>query len=65
MSIIVELVPIPRYPFSSVLLLNLFSSPCKGIPGNENKFNNNTDIKGDRGMRTSSTIILMKRDTGG
>jgi hypothetical protein len=73
-SIIVVLVLIPRYPFTSVLLLNLFSSPgipwhqyycctCsphrKGRPGNENKFNNNTDVKGYRGMRTSSTIILM------
>jgi hypothetical protein len=44
MSIIVELVLIPRSP---------------GRPGDENKFNNNTDVKGDRGMRTSSTIILM------
>jgi hypothetical protein len=42
MSIIVELVLIPRW-----------------IPGDENKFNNNTDVKGYRGMRTSSTIILI------
>jgi hypothetical protein len=65
-SIIVVLVLIPRYPFTSVLLLYLFSSP--GIPlhqyysltcWDENKFNNNTDVKGYRGMRTSSTIILM------
>jgi hypothetical protein len=95
-SIIVELVLIPRYPFTSVLLLNLFSFP--GIPWHQyycctcshppvslhisiivvlvliprypftsvlfvylvfNKFNNNTDVKGYRGMRTSTTIILM------
>jgi hypothetical protein len=53
-SIIVELVLILWSPFTSVLLLNLFSSP-----GNPNKFNNNTDVKGDQGVRTSSTIILM------
>jgi hypothetical protein len=64
-SIIVELVLISRSPFTSVLLLYLFSSPGLTLhqyycwPGEENKFNNNTDVKGDRGKRTSSTIILM------
>jgi hypothetical protein len=31
----------------------------KVLERDENKFNNDTDVKGDRGMRTSSTIILM------
>jgi hypothetical protein len=57
-SIIVELVLILWSPFTSVLLLNLFSFP--GLPpGDENKFNNNTDVKGYRGMRTSSTPVSL------
>jgi hypothetical protein len=42
---------------SAETIVDFFDS--EGIPGDENKYNNNTNVKGYRGMRTSSTIILM------